>query len=356
MLSAKQIADRFRSIHNPSIRADFAVKDRCGNALLVVATSSAAPCLAFVLTEGTDTAARRSTSSVAVRSLRMARIAVRDDARESPLGLVECLDVSQLETFCALCEDLVESLAHVASLRWKDVSDAFARWEMLLAPSDRFLSVEEELGLWGELWCISRSTKADAAVAAWVAEDNPHTDFSRAGLTVECKTGRRRLLHEMSRTQAEGPNGEGLAYLLSLWCGIDAEVGVSLPELLRQVEAQVTTRAGLEQRLLRRGYRRTHEPAYTTRFRILDRPWLFDVRDLPGIRQVDDGVLKIRYMIQLREEKCVTEDLEQHVLKGVFGGLVNHGGGGLRPMSVRLTELLASAPEALLASLAREKS
>jgi Putative PD-(D/E)XK family member, (DUF4420) len=220
----------------------------------------------------------------------------------SPAVIVECRDGSFTSTFAAFASEVIATLGDKSSISARDILALFEQWEQLFSGVSR-LDASEELGLWGELWLISKSRKIDDAVSAWIGHRNSRADFLASGVALEVKAGSVRLRHQISLDQVDEPVGDQPAYLVSLWCEQDEVAGVSLPFLVDQISSACEYSSAFERKLLGWGFSRYDAAAYTAKFLVLERPYLFPSEAVPRVRQFDRGVSRIRYTTTLDESR-----------------------------------------------------
>jgi hypothetical protein len=110
-------------------------------------------------------------------------------------------------------------------------------WEELLA-SVGLLSIEEQLGLWGELWMLRRLAAHNGAraIASWVGPQGETHDFRIGQVEYEVKTTRNRTRqHVISDARQLVPSPECSLYVLSLQtepAGLNA--GLSLADAVER--------------------------------------------------------------------------------------------------------------------------
>jgi hypothetical protein len=210
-----------------------------------------------------------------------------------------------LETFLVLVIALSERLSlHAGETSWPMVLGYVEEWQTLLARR-QVMTPEQQLGLWGELWLMSKATDPDRLAAAWRGPEGDATDFFLDGIGVELKTSRRPHLHHVSQTQAGDPLGEREAVFLSIWAEVDPVSGSSLPELVNALLSLVSDRGQFLKQLASVGYVPMDHVHYTTRYLPLDTPLWFSAQDVPRIRSSDSGVSQIRYLATLDVDKAL---------------------------------------------------
>lgn len=235
---------------------------------------------------------------------------------EQPAAVLECTDEKLADTFLVLVTDLARRLSSEgAEITWRKILLWVEEWQMLLAPRVA-LSIEEQLGLWGELWVMSRAADADQIFAAWCGPAGEPVDFFHDGAGLEVKVSRRARVHHMSQTQVDAPRGQYVSYLLSVWVGAESIRGTSLAELVEQLLARLSDPAAFLRQLARVGYSPQDRDEYTTRYVSLDAPLWFHAEDLPRVRAIDDGISNLRYLVTLDIDTCLdrahTIDLWRH--------------------------------------------
>jgi len=198
---------------------------------------------------------------------------------------------------------------------WQKVLACVEEWQTLLARRP-VLTVEQQLGLWGELWIISNAADPDLLVAAWRGPERDSVDFFLNGRALEMKVSRRAHVHHVSQRQIALPVGVHQAYLMSVWVGIDPAEGISLAELVDTILLRVSDAPALLKQIALVGYAPVDREQYATRFIPLDSPLWFHAEDVPRIRELDAGISQVRYVVTLDVDKAIVgepaSDLWRH--------------------------------------------
>lgn len=236
----------------------------------------------------------------------VARLSLSYGARrwEQPAATLECTDAALIETFLVLVQDLVRRLEPSDDTTWSRVLSWVEEWQTLLSRRSG-LSVEQQLGLWGELWLVSKSAQPDAMVAGWRGPEREAVDFFLGGVGLEVKVSRRAHVHHVSQRQVDLPVGSHAAYLLSIWVAPEPIGGISLAELVDSMLLAVSDPPGLLKHVALLGYSPRDREQYGTRYSVLDAPLWFPVADVPRVRAADPGISNIRYVVTLDVDKCL---------------------------------------------------
>jgi hypothetical protein len=278
------------------VHGSYIAHDDAGIVCLLVPTTGARPPLErasgdvhlIFRSEGTFTVTGRNFSSAA--------------------AIVRCENPSLARTFGVLAQDIATTLKAAEERPVPHaVSRALSRWEELLR-SRKQLSRDQEIGLWGELWTLLELHDSSRGVAAWRGPDADYVDFVGGGVGIECKAGMRRLEHWISQEQVTRPLGDHEVFVLSLWVGIDAVGGSSLPDLVARALDMADDKIALEEKLLSTGYSHADEHRYKVKLRLLEPPLLFPVTSLPRVRATDSGVSRIRFLATLDEEASLPRE------------------------------------------------
>ena len=278
------------------VHGSYIARDEGGAACLLVPTTDARPPLDRATGDVHLTFRPRGAFSIAGREF------------SSAAAIVRCENPSLSRTFAVLAQDVATSLRAAEERPTPhEVSRALARWEQLLR-GRRQLSRDEEVGLWGELWTLLELHDMSRGLAAWRGPDAEYVDFAGGGVGIECKAGMRRLEHWISQEQVTRPLGDLEVYVLSLWVGVDAVGGSSLPELVARAAAAADDEAVLEEKLLGAAYSHADAHRYKLKLRVLEPPLLFPTNRLPRVRTADPGVSHIRFLASLDEDSALPAD------------------------------------------------
>lgn len=282
-----------RFVIDGEVNGSYIARDEGGVLALLVPTTDARPPL------------DRATGDVHLTFRSRGTFIITGREFSSAAAIVRCENVSLSRTFGVLAHDVATSLrADRERPTPHDVSRALARWEQLLR-GRRQLSRDEEIGLWGELWTLLELHDMSRGLAAWRGPDAEYVDFAGGGIGIECKAGTRRLEHWVSQEQVTRPLGDLAVYLLSLWVGVDAVGGSSLPEMVSRAFDMADDDAALEEKLLAAGYSHADAHRYKLKLRVLEAPMLFPMDRLPRVRTADPGVSHVRFLASLEADAAL---------------------------------------------------
>ncbi len=140
---------------------------------------------------------------------------------EQAAATLECTESNLVDAFFVLVVDIARRLAAAGEIKLAD--DSCLGRGMADAPGSACctLTAEQQLGLWGELWVISKAANPDPLVGAWRGPEGEAVDFFFDGVGLEVKVSRRAHVHHVSQRQIDLPVGLHKAYLLSVWVGIE---------------------------------------------------------------------------------------------------------------------------------------
>src|SRR5258708_3934420 len=123
-------------------------------------------------------------------------------------AILECTDDKLADAFLVLVLDLTRRMEAISGeITWQLVLMWVEEWQSLLGRK-HLLSPEQQLGLWGELWVMSRVTNTDSLFAAWLGPDQEPVDFFYDAIGLEVKVTRHAHVHYVSQTQVDRPRGE----------------------------------------------------------------------------------------------------------------------------------------------------
>lgn len=164
-------------------------------------------------------------------------------------------------------------------------------------------------GLFGELWHLNKLCgRSPSALESWSGPLGARHDFRSAGCALEVKTTLRRhgrIVEIHGHRQLEPP-ADGDLYLAFVQLE-EAEVGVSVPDLVQEIRKTGLDRAEFLKRLSEAGYDSSDEAAYREYEFHMNETLLYHVGDdFPRIvpesfsrGEIPPGVLSISYTIDL---------------------------------------------------------
>jgi hypothetical protein len=214
----------------------------------------------------------------------------------TPAAVLECLDPALLPAFCSLCMDIVTRSR--APLFGSDIRAIVNEWRDLLRSQPR-LSIEGEVGLWGELQLLLLCPSLDGALAAWHGPDAATLDFFGGGIGLECKTARGTHRHRFSLDQGSSAAFNQNIYLVSLVISEDATKGETVAELVDEIRSRISGDHRFEKKLLGTGFRSEQATSYETRFTLCE-VWTLPMSRVPRVRAIDPGVSEVRYTVDLQ--------------------------------------------------------
>lgn len=234
-----------------------------------------------------------------------------------PAAVIDCLDGALLRTFSAVIRDVLGQLQS-GTITAKRVAEALAAWDDLLRRRPR-LDPAGELGLWGELYLISRAPSPDAMAAVWRGPLGDTMDFLGGGIALECKTSGRRLRHTISLQQASFSGDAVTPHLASVWACEDATDGRTLPELVDEVMSAAVDGAAILRKAMAAGYSEEHRSEYERRFSCPSVPVFIRGEDVPRVRAVDDGITNVRYEVDLTRIPIMCDEDARAMLRQLTG-------------------------------------
>jgi hypothetical protein len=309
---ASALKDAFEAANRPSPDGaeDYAIAKAAGCGYLALARSGA-PTFLIPLAATPSFGVGRSGGGFSLRPA--SRVTFRFDARQwdQAAAALECTDAALMDTFCVLVLDLVKRLdASRLEVTWSRILVWLDEWQALLGRRGG-LNTEQQLGLWGELWLVSRAAHPDRLVEAWRGPEGDAVDFFLDGIGLEVKVSRNAHVHHVSQRQVDLPVGQHAAYLLSLWVAPEPVRGVSLAQLVDSILGAVSDPARFLRDVALLGYSLMDREQYTLRYVALDAPLWFPGDDVPRIRAADSGISHIRYVVALNPDKCVAKETER---------------------------------------------
>jgi len=186
---------------------------------------------------------------------------------------IACLESSGYAALDIVTGELVEALMAGASIgRVRLVQSVLAKWRRFWSGvAQNLLRKEELLGLFGEVWFLSRwllpSVGLERANTMWRGPAGARNDFEAPGLAIEVKTsGKLDGSHQIhGLEQLLEPVG-GVLLLFSLAVREEASGVESLPRLVTDVRAALAADQSqlvlFESMLLAAGYEDAHAPEY----------------------------------------------------------------------------------------------
>ena len=267
------------------IGAAYAARSRSGHPAVVIPFPNLGPSATGRRTSGCELVAHPSTS-----------FSYRGQTWDSPAGALVCTDPDLRQAFSILAADALTRLGE--QLTWDGLVETVEEWQTLLMPRPK-PSAEEELGLWGELWFIHRSSDVARTLSGWRGPENDSVDFFVDQQAVEIKASRVERLHYISQSQVETPVGIHSAWLLSLWVKRDPAARLTVGLLADLILKSAPSRAEALRQLMRAGFSPKNRRDYASAYTLLNEPEWYAAEDVPRVRAADAGISHLRYRAAL---------------------------------------------------------
>lgn len=156
-----------------------------------------------------------------------------------------CLDPALNNTFEIVANDLASEARDMESLPLDAVRRTLRTWQWFWSVDASDLSSEGALGLFGELWFMSRWARFPDVIDTWTGPVGTRHDFVSRRISVEVKTSRVRadgpMRHRVANLDQLDDPETGHLLLFSLAVAEDANASNSLPGLIDHVRSRVRT-------------------------------------------------------------------------------------------------------------------
>jgi hypothetical protein len=231
-----------------------------------------------------------------------------------PAAALLCINPELVDVFAVLAVDVAKR-AQDGGSTWACLLAAVEEWQTLLTPR-RHPSLEEEIGLWGELWFLSQSDDIERTLYGWRGPEGDSTDFFLGGKGTEVKTTRKRHQHHMSLSQVDAPVGAHEAWLLSIWVKLDPVSSNTVVQLAEGILERAHDRGSALRRMAQAGFSPMDRGAYTGSYVVLAEPEWYAATEVPRVRSVDPGISHLRYRVSLADvrtaERQTSDSLWRH--------------------------------------------
>jgi hypothetical protein len=298
-------------------KSDYRIAARLGTAFLARARSGRVTLLVPLSQVGG--AVGRSGGGFTLSSAPQVVFTYDDREWDQGAAILECTDHQLADSFLVLVLDLARRMDSISGqVTWPLILLWVEEWQCLLGRK-HLLSPEQQLGLWGELWVISRAFNTDSLFGAWLGPEQEPVDFFYDAIGLEVKVTRRGHIHHVSQTQVDRPKGDFETYLLSIWVGVDSTRGVSLAAIVDLLLNKVSDQTSFLKRLARVGYTPHDRAEYATKFLVLEEPKWFRTEDVPRVREIDEGISNVRYTVTLDVDDCLDPARSQMLGRHFWG-------------------------------------
>jgi hypothetical protein len=190
---------------------------------------------------------------------------------------IVCLEPALNDTFDVVANDLASEAREADSLPLEAVRRTLRTWQWFWSVDASGLSNEAALGLFGELWFMSRWAVFPDVIDVWTGPAGTRHDFVSRAVSVEVKTSRVRgdgpLRHRVANLDQLDDPETGHLLLFSLAVAEDVNAANTLPALISHLRGRVRERpellAALDRGLAHAGWTPAASIRHGHRWRIL---------------------------------------------------------------------------------------
>jgi hypothetical protein len=219
--------------------------------------------------------------------------------------------------FATLCEDLINGISNIRDQDRvvRELLNRLEKWKSLFdKASSEGLSLEEQRGLYGELYFLKRwvtNTKDySKCIQSWVGCENAVRDFQYSDWALEVKTtygNNHQKIHINSERQLDIENLSSLI-LLHLSLEVQQKNGQTLNDIITDIIAllniDIASQTQFKTKLFQAGYFNHHKPLYeNSGYQIRQENYYLVQDEFPRIEEKDirRGVGDVKYSIILSE-------------------------------------------------------
>jgi len=255
---------------------------------------------------------------------------------------IECRDSTGYAAFDLIGAELGRELLTSEETPVEVTRRVIAKWRRFWGQSPRqLLSREEQLGLFAELWFLSRwlfPKVGFEVVNSWHGPWGARHDFDLPDQSIEVKasSSERGQVHHIHGLDQLEPNQNAPLFLFSLKVREEVNGSYNLPKIIQEcreaLAADANAEGQFESALIQAGYSPTQEKDYAEFSLHIEKEVLFQVRDdFPRLTQASfptglpPGIERVHYEVNLNTFKhlIVAEHPDSWVVLGGVKGLFN---------------------------------
>lgn len=253
------------------------------------------PCLVLLYDPSMRLPAGRRTRGLLLTFHESFLFTIGETTATSRCAVLRCLDPDLIYYFCLMVGGLVRrsyrepGCTGLPSVLLEYVDE----WQELLVNRREF-TVEEQLGLWGELWLLLQCPSPDGAVSSWLGPKAKTFDFSANRVDLDVKTSLVGHSHHFSLDQLQtSPSGNDRV-ICSIRVTEDPAGGVTVDDLVSNIRGRLSDPGWFEELLLR-----SHYQNGTTQLRLTTLEAVYvPVQAVPSVH-ADPGVSQVRFVSDL---------------------------------------------------------
>ena len=311
-MDASKVLQRYAEIERPN-KKDFLNLATLKENLSLAVTHEGEPGLFFQLKTQTGNDFARSMKSLDLRCSDDFRVGTPEAGYQRSAGyLIKLCAPSETWRFATIACDLAWNLGadQEAFASANSIDEFITEWADLFACNQ--MRREDSIGLWGELWTLSRFALCDRGVACWTGPLRTPFDFTGNGLRLEVKTS---IGTSVARFGAEQLSSPKDAFTLFVRTSEDPIDGLNLDDLVEFISKSLTSNTRFYGLLGRVGY----FPGANADLRLdVEEALLLRNEQIPIPMSSDPRVRSIRFSVSIddfREEIKPVEDIVSRLSK-----------------------------------------
>lgn len=289
-----ELAARFGALLVPSGDAQYAV-DRLQEPAFLAKDAHGAPAIVFRLKSMPLSTTSLISTGLEFAAHQTCRLHLNGKATDASIAVLTCRNEKWRNEFVVLAADVARAAAaNPAPLAtFEGAREFFKKWSALFC-EEKALTVEQKLGLWGELHVLNMLTPLELAVDAWHGPEAHTFDFGNNGVSVEVKTSTVEGRHVFGLEQLEA--GKSALVIASIHVRLDHASGTTVADEASRLLARTKAPIALEEKLFEVGVRRLDADA--DRISLVSCRF-FDGDTIPRPRAIDDGVDQVSFRVDL---------------------------------------------------------
>ncbi|WP_078127681.1 PD-(D/E)XK motif protein [Leptospira alexanderi] len=233
-----------------------------------------------------------------------------NETKVSPLLALEITDSSLEDVFLGFCHKIITSVDnHEKDYgNYHSIINEIENWKDFFSPLPK-LTIENTIGLWGELYTIYNSNKTDFVVGCWKGPEGDMIDFRSENFAIEVKTSIENNLHKFSHNQLAALKEHVSSCIYSYNIIKDNIKGMNISELATAVLSKIRNKDYFKYLLRCAGVDLNNVDSESLiRFRLNREVKIIDSRSIPSVLTFEFGVSNIQFQSELGHLSNLNEE------------------------------------------------
>ena len=268
-------------------------------------SNEALPRLIFILDKQNSFDDEECLGKLNYRVVSSAKIVKQKKTSNESICIIQLNDIKYCKQFYYFLETFFYEKKLMRFQSQGVIKEYIQKWEEFF-DSENILSLNEQIGLWGELFFINKFSIPGKIIEKWHGPENKKFDFLTAKEGIDVKTSTAGSVHHFSYGQIKPSHP---AFFLSLFIAPDP-AGVNLEQLIKAITRKTHNKGCFFRRLIKS---RLFQASYDkTRYSLISQRFL-NAENIPQPRLIDPGVEDLHFKCDVSAALPESKKIQQLV-------------------------------------------